>query len=184
MMMQQERKLRSSRVRKLMSGLADAQLAPDQGAEAQDEEERARVCTRPERIAEPIPFLAFAEHDFPADHGDAEEAEAEGVERRGAAARRLDALLLEVVRVVDDGVAEDEREEADGDVEVEDPAPAIVVGDIAAEGGADDGGEEGGDAEERSWRRPVFRAGTRRAGCPGWRAAGRRRRGPAGRGRR
>ena len=42
-----------------------------------------------------------------------------------------------------------EREEADRDVEVEDPAPAVVVGDVAAERRPDDRREQRGDAEER-----------------------------------
>ena len=33
-----------------------------------------------EGITEPIPFLSFTEEDFPGDHGDAEEAEAEEIE--------------------------------------------------------------------------------------------------------
>ena len=46
MMMQQERKLRSCSVRKLISGLAIRSLAVDQAAKADDEEESASVCTR------------------------------------------------------------------------------------------------------------------------------------------
>ena len=43
----------------------------------------------PERIAEPVPFLALAEHDLPADHREAQQAQAERVEvQRPAAAVR------------------------------------------------------------------------------------------------
>jgi hypothetical protein len=43
---------------------------------------------------------------------------------------------------------EEEGEDADGDVDVEDPAPGEVVGDPAAEGGADGRGENGDEAVE------------------------------------
>jgi hypothetical protein len=46
-----------------------------------------------------------------------------------------------VGRVFDDARGEDEGEDGDGHVDEEDPAPVVVVGDPAAEGGADGGRE-------------------------------------------
>ena len=56
------------------------------------------------------------------------------------------AAALEVGRVFDHAVGEIEREQADGDVDEEDPVPVEVVGDPAAEGGADGGRDDDGHA--------------------------------------
>ncbi len=48
--------------------------------------------------------------------------------------------------VFDHAVGEIEREQADGDVDEEDPVPVEVVGDPAAEGGADGGSDDDGHA--------------------------------------
>ena len=53
--------------------------------------------------------------------------------------------------------AHPERERADGQIEVKDPAPAIVVGDVTAEGRPDHGSEQRGDAEERLGGALLFR---------------------------
>jgi len=39
-----------------------------------------------------------------------------------------------------------EGQDADGQIDVEDPAPGVAVGDPSAEGGADDGGNDDADA--------------------------------------
>ncbi len=49
---------------------------------------------------------------------------------------------------MDEAVGEEEREQADGDVDEEDPAPVVVVGDPAAEHGADGGRGDDGDGVE------------------------------------
>ena len=59
--------------------------------------------------------------------------------------RRL-RIFGEVGRVFDEAIGEIEREDADRDVEEEDPAPGVVVDDPAADGGAEDGGRDDGDA--------------------------------------
>src|SRR6202020_2637602 len=53
---------------------------------------------------------------------------------------------LEEGRVFDHAVGEPQGEQADGDVDEEDPVPVEVVGDPAAEGGADGWGDDDGHA--------------------------------------
>ncbi len=127
-------------------GVFDARFAIDQAEEAGDEEEGERLDAV-KGIAEPIPFLSFAEEDFPTRHGDGEEAKAKGVEALVLFAE-CGALDGEVFGVFDEGGAKKECGDADGEVEVEDPLPAVIVGDVPAERWADDGGEECGHAEE------------------------------------
>ena len=115
-------------------------LPPDEAGHAGDEEEGEDTD---EAGGEPGVFFAFVEHDLHASHGEGEEAEADVVE-----AAEVGAIGLDPGRVVDEAGDEDEGEEADGDVDVEDPAPGVVVGDPAAEGGADGGGEDGDEAVE------------------------------------
>ena len=50
---------------------------------------------------------------------------------------------------MDEAAGEEEREDADGNVDEEDPAPVVVVGDPAAEDGADGRGSDDGDGVER-----------------------------------
>ena len=92
-------------------------------------------------IAEPVLLLALVE-------GELEQADAEGDE---AEAHEVDLEVLggflarlEERRVLDHAVGEIEREQADRHVDEEDPVPVEVVGDPAAEGGAD-----GGRADDR-----------------------------------
>ena len=106
-------------------------------------------------IAEPVPFLPFAEQDFPADHGQAEQAKPEGIEALVLPAHG-GALGLEIRRIDDDDPAEKEGEQADGEIEIEDPAPAVVIRDEAAERRPDDGGEQRGDAEDGHGRALFF----------------------------
>ncbi len=56
------------------------------------------------------------------------------------------ATPLEVRRVFDHAVGEPEGEDADGDVDEEDPVPVEVVGDPAAEGRANGGRDDDGHA--------------------------------------
>ena len=53
---------------------------------------------------------------------------------------------------MDEAVGEEEGEQADGDVDEEDPAPVVVVGDPAAEDGADGRRGDDGDGVEREGR--------------------------------
>ena len=68
-----------------------------------------------------------------------EQAEADVVE--GA-----DLGVLDVGRVVDEAADEDDGEDADGDIDVEGVAPTEGVGEPAAEGGAEDRGDDDSQA--------------------------------------
>src|SRR5262245_45166966 len=56
-------------------------------------------------------------------------------------------LGAQIVGVVYELAAHPQREQAGGDVDVKDPAPAVVVGDVAAERRPDDRREQRSDAE-------------------------------------
>ncbi len=85
----------------------------------------------------------------PAAEADFAECEEQGREpgAESGDAGPIDDALLEMRAEVGEFVIEDgDGEDAEGRVDVEDPAPGEIVGDPAAEDGADDGG----DAEDRS----------------------------------
>ena len=94
-------------------------------------------------VGEPVFLLALVEGVFEQAYADGDEAEAGEVDLEV-----LGGLFAgdEVGRVFDDAVGEIEREQADGKVDEEDPVPVEVVGDPAAEGGADGGREDDGHA--------------------------------------
>ena len=115
-------------------------LPPDKRDHAADKEEGEEAD---EIGGEPIVLLALVEHNLQAAHGDGEETEADIIHIEQAGAIGLDPR-----GIFDEAGDEKEGENADGDVDVEDPAPGEVVGDPAAEGGPDGGGEDGDEAVE------------------------------------
>ena len=92
---------------------------------------------------EPVFFLALVEEELEEPDAGGDEGETCEVDLGFAS---FDAALLLDGRVFDDAVGEPEREEADGDIDEEDPVPVEVVGDPAAEGGADGWGDDDGHA--------------------------------------
>ena len=94
-------------------------------------------------IAEPVLFLTFVEEEFEASDAGGDEAQTEEVDGRFDAGAGLD-----VGWIFDHAVGEPEGEDADGDVDEEDPVPVEVVGDPAAEGGADGRRDDDGHAVE------------------------------------
>ena len=76
-------------------------------------------------------------------HCEGQEGESEIVEIAYAGEVGLDPR-----RIVDEACDEHEGKDADGDIDEEDPAPGVVVGDEAAEGGSDGGCEDGDEAVE------------------------------------
>ena len=65
---------------------------------------------------------------------------------------------LEVGRVFNDAAGENDGENADGDIEEEDPAPGIVVGDPAADGGPDGGCDDDGHPVDGEGDAAFFRS--------------------------
>ena len=66
---------------KIDKRIRNPQFAPDERDETEHEQDQQRMHAV-ERIAEPVPLLSFAEHDFPADHGEAQQTETDCVEGR------------------------------------------------------------------------------------------------------
>ena len=94
-------------------------------------------------VAEPVFFLAFIEEKLHAADAGCDEGEA------GEIDGEFDFhALLHLRWVFDHLVREPEREDADGDVDEEDPVPVVVIGDPATERGADGGGDDDGHAVE------------------------------------
>ena len=89
--------------------------------------------------AEPVVFLAFIEQHLQCADKDHQQAQSPVVD-----AFALLAAGREVRWVFDEALGEEEREDADGDVQEEEPAPACAVDDPAADGGAEDGREDDG----------------------------------------
>src|ERR1700721_2139942 len=94
-------------------------------------------------IAEPVLFLAFVEGELETPDADGDEAESHEVD---FAMFGVFSASLEMGWVFDHSVGEEEREYTEGDVDEEDPVPVEVVGDPAAEGGADGGSDDDGHA--------------------------------------
>ena len=119
-------------------GVVDTEFAPKEEGEGDDGHDERGAN---EGGAEPVVFLAFVEHDLEGGDEEDEKAESPVVD-----AFALFAAFGEVGRVFDEALGEDEGEDADGDVEKEQPAPAGVVDDPAADGGAEGGSEDDGHA--------------------------------------
>ena len=111
------------------------QLPPDHRDESDDTDHGEEGD---EVRGEPVIFLAFIHDELERAEGEAEQAEAKEIELDAALLRFRD-LLLDVWRIFDDARREEKRDDADGDVEEEDPAPVEAVGDVAAECWADCG---------------------------------------------
>ena len=93
--------------------------------------------------AEPVFLLALVEDDL-------QEAEADD-DQRQADVIDLDVLALDCRAATADlrpPGGEEEGEQADGDVDEENPAPVVIVGDPAAESGADGRGDDDRHAED------------------------------------
>ncbi len=99
--------------------------------------------------AEPIVFLALVEDELERTEADGQKGEAEVVEVKAALFGDGD-LFIDPGWIFDEARGEEEREQSDGDVDEEDPAPVVVVGDPATERGADGGRGDEGEAVERN----------------------------------
>src|SRR5262249_25268987 len=89
-------------------GIAMAQLPEDQPNQSRTEENRQRLHA-PERIAQPVPFLALAQQDLPANDDDHQERQPDRIEAEWPLAK-LQALGDEVVRIVKLEIASGEGE--------------------------------------------------------------------------
>src|ERR1019366_8697651 len=80
----------------------------------------------------PVLALPLVEHDFERPEAEGEQAEAHVVYLKVFA----ETLAHQVGRIVNQRGGQQQRQDAYGDLDEEDPAPTDVVGDPAAEGGA------------------------------------------------
>ena len=147
MMMQQAAKVPLSQRPEIDHRARMAQFPEDQPAQAHDEQGRQRLHA-PERVAQPVPFLALAERHLPADDDDDQQRQADAVEAERSPPQ-LPALCREIVGVAKRDGARSQRQQPDRDVDPEHPPPGIVVGDPAAERRADHGRDQRGQAEQR-----------------------------------
>ena len=146
-MTQQVAKLRSRKGRRLTTGLRWRSFPDDQRDQTRDEASRQRLHT-PEWIVEPVPLLPLAEHHFPGDHDDHQQRQAEQIETERLLLQ-LDALLLKIVGVPEQGITRGKRQQTDRNVEVKHPSPRITVGNPPAQRRTDNRRQEGSQAEQR-----------------------------------
>ena len=122
-----------------------AKLPEDGGGETGNADDEA---PGDERGAEPVVDLAAIEENFEGSGADADEGDADAVYVKLAADADGLAFGFKGWGIVDEAGGEEEGHDADGDVDEEDPAPVVVVGDPAAEHGADGGRGDDGDGIE------------------------------------
>ena len=147
MMMQQAAKFRSRNGRKLTTGLGWRSSQKISADQAHGEQDRQRLHT-PERVAQPVPFLALAERHLPTDDDDDQQRQANAVKAERPLPQ-LHALCREVIGVPECDGTRAQGQEADGDVDPEHPPPGVAVGYPAAERRTDDGRDQRGQAEQR-----------------------------------
>ena len=108
---------------------------------------------------EPIFFLAFVEDDLQAGRSDGEHADAPVIDFCRCA--------LDVGRIEDEHARHDDGGEADGHIDVENPAPTVAVGEPAAEHGAEQRRDDDAESPEAHgfaailWRKDFEQDGLR-----------------------
>ena len=130
-------KVRSLQHAKIDNRVLCLQFANHQRDQAEDAEEGPQA-----NLVAAEPVLALARIEYYLQHAKAqgEKADAPQIDASGF-------VLADVLRIAHEGVHHEQREDANRKIEVEDPAPGVVVGDPAAEGGAEDGREDDAEAE-------------------------------------
>ncbi len=104
-----------------------------------------KVWTAPEGVAEPVPLLALCVENFQRAEPDRDQNEADVIDLE-AAPPVLPDLLIHARRILDDEAREHQRGDADGDVDIEDPAPGVVVADVSPQHGTEDRRDDDRDA--------------------------------------
>ena len=117
--------------------MCGGELANDKSNESEYAEEGENANLR---AGEPVVPLAGVEDDL-------QRAETEGEESDTPEVNAAGAVLADVGRVMDKRAHHDHRDHADWQVEVEDPAPGVVVGDPSAERRAEDGRQDDTESE-------------------------------------
>jgi hypothetical protein len=129
-------------------GVVDVEFSPQEQGEGDGGEDDGGDD---EVGAEPVVFLAFVEHHLEGADEDDKQAESPVIDAFAALAD-----LGHVGWVFDEALGEDQRKDADGDIQEEEPAPACVVHDPAADGGAERGGEDDGHSVDGEGHAALF----------------------------
>src|ERR1700691_3566582 len=96
----------------------------DESVSKEDDEVRSK----------PVLFLTLIQRDLQRSHGNDQQADADVVD----AVEIVPVRLLEG-RIFNQPVGEEQRQDADRNVDVEDPVPGVIVGDPSAQGWPDGG---------------------------------------------
>ena len=107
--------------------------------------DRDAECPGDDPAAEPVIDLAAIEEDFECCRAEPDQQDPGGIDLQTAAGARGFTLDGECGRVLHQAVAQVKGEQADRNIDEEDPAPGVVVRDPSAENGADGGRGDDGD---------------------------------------
>src|ERR1700761_4363864 len=119
--------------------------------------DRDAECPGDDPAAEPVIDLAAIEEDFECCRAEPDQQDPGGINLQSAAGTRGFALDGERRRVLHQAVAQIKGEQADRNIDEEDPAPCVVIRDPSAENGADGGRRDDGDGVKREGRCALFR---------------------------
>ena len=106
-------------------GILSPPLPPDQAGHTRNEQEAEDAD---EGGGKPVVLFALIEHDLHAAHGDRQQSEADVVQFP-----EIGTICFDPGRILDQAADQKEREYADGQIDVEDPSPGVVVGDPTAD---------------------------------------------------
>ncbi len=102
--------------------------------------------------AEPIVALAFVENDLQCTEADGKQPESDVINAEIRAA-----AFFHVRRIGDQHIGEEQRDDSDGNIDEENPAPIEIVGNPAAQSGADRGRQNHGHAVNGERHAALFR---------------------------
>src|SRR5271165_4569821 len=118
----------------------------NQPATAQDEQSHEGLHSS-KSVAEPVPLLSFAQQYFPANESDDQQPQADRIEAHRIFAQRFP-RVAKIVGILDGGPAKKEGQGTHRQIDVENPAPGKLVGDIAAQGRPQHRSDQGCDAKK------------------------------------
>src|SRR5208337_4703130 len=127
--------------------VAVTQLPEDQCNQTYHKENGQRLHA-PERIPQPVPLLALAQHHFPRDYDNGQKRQADRVKIERLLPQ-LRTLGDKIIRIAKHGVTCAERYDADGNVDQKAPAPIVSVRYPTAQGRTHHRRDQHSKAEQR-----------------------------------
>ena len=110
--------------------------------------------------AEPVVFLALVEQDLERTHRQRQQRDADVIDTHTGSPARA-----EIRRILHHPEHQKQRQQTDGKIDVEDPAPGVIVGQPSAQRRANRGRHDGGDSVEREGQPALLgREGVRQNG--------------------